>query len=163
MKKIFIIVFAFLAMSVGAQNSFLFPAEKTQELYCYNLSSEDLQEFNQNMDLYKEHIREILRKEKNEIFSMIVQSEQVFMVIVISIDPAKEASFLYNSSNKELKILSLDNFMNIQEKTVRNTLMTRSGSSITLSTLSFKFVIRQVEDLFGQMGIRSLVPLSGAI
>jgi len=163
MKKFFIIIFVFLAMSIYAQNSFLFPPKQLPELYCYNLTSSDLHEFNENIDLYKELIRDVLRKEKNNLFSMIIQGEEVFSVIVISTEPENEVSFLYNSSNKILKILSFNNFMDIEEKIVSNTSMFRAGSIIILDKLNIKFVIRQVEDLFKEMGIRPSAPLKGTI
>lgn len=150
MKKIFISLL-FISSFIYAQNN-----EPITELYCYELSELEVEDFIINVDHYKNLIRDILKKENADKFSIFFQNPKGFAVICIGINVEKDYYFHYDFENKTLEILYSDDSLIMQENLISDVSIIQTKNSIILNKISLKFIINRIDNLFIEMGIKSM-------
>ncbi len=152
MKKIALFLILFLTASAAFAQAVV----SSSNIICYNLTRDEMIEFNQNSEQYKESIREILAANGASFLSFIVQSGDTFLVNMIGLSVEKDVVFLYDVDKKTLKILYTSP-AGFNEKIISNVEIMRSDSAIKLNKLnkfSAFFVIQFADDIFGELGIR---------
>lgn len=148
MKKIMLFsVLFFITFTAFAQ------VVSSSNIICYNLTRDEMIEFNENSEQYKESIRGILAANGASFLSFIIQSGDTFLVNMIGLSSEKDVVFLYDSSKKILKILYTSS-SGFNEKIISNVEIMRSGFAIKLNKLDTLFVVQFVDDIFGSLGIR---------
>jgi len=148
MKKAMLLLILFFAI-------FTLYAQATPGIICYNLTRDEMIEFNQNSDQYKESIRGVLIENNVSFFSLIIQSGDTFVVNMIGVNAEKDVLFLYDSNKKLLKI-SYTILGNFNEKIISNVEIIRNGYTIKLDKFDTPFIIYSTNDIFGDLGIRHL-------
>jgi len=146
MKKLLLVLF-FVTFTLSAQEH--------SGIICYNLTRNEMIEFNQNSDLYKELIRDVLIKNGASFLSLIIQSGDTFVVNTIGLSIEKDVIFLYDSDKKILKVsyIGPDGF---DEQILSNVEIYRIGPIIKLDKFDTPFIIQFVDDIFSILGIRQL-------
>lgn len=150
MKKIMLFLVLFFTTFILFAQSVSSPG-----IICYNLTRDEMIEFNQNAEQYKESIRGVLIENGATFFSLIIQSGDTFVVNMIGLSIDKDVVFLYDSSRKVLKI-SYTSPSGFDEKIISNVEIIRNGYIIKLDKFDTPFIIHSVEDIFGDLGIRHL-------
>jgi len=148
MKKVILFVtLFFVAFTVFAQTV------SSPGVICYNLTRDEMIEFNQNSEQYKESIREILVANGASFLSFIIQSGNTFIVNMIGTSTEKDVVFLYDAEKKILKI-SYIGPTGFDEKIISNVEILRDGFVIKLNKFDTPFFVQFADDIFGELGIR---------
>lgn len=148
MKKIILfLTLFFVTFTVFAQ------VVSSPGIICYNLTRDEMIEFNQNSEQYKESIRGILVANGASFLSFIIQSGNTFLVNMIGTSSEKDVIFLYDAEKKVLKISYIGS-TGFNEKIISNVEIMRDGFVIRLNKLDTPFFVQFAEDIFGELGIR---------
>lgn len=148
MKKLLVLLFIFISCLAFAQN---YP-----ELYCWDMTSNDVKELKENTELYYKLMRDLLKQEGNTTLSLIYQSGNTFILYVINVEPINDTIMLYDYDNKTLKLFYVGKN---EEKVINDVSITRRNNTFTLSSVRIRFIITKTNDLFGDIGVRQ--PLLG--
>jgi len=146
-KKLILLLVLFFIIFVLFSQSISSPG-----IICYNLTRDEMIEFNQNSEYYKKLIRDILIKNNASTFSLIIQGGNTFVVNIIGNNIEEDIVLFYDSDKKILNILYFE-FDEFNEEIITNVEIIRNGHIIKLDKFDTPFIIRSIDNIFENLGI----------